>query len=273
MPRLSLNGAAVNYTEAGAGDPVVLLHAGGSSGAQWRGVVDRLGDSWRLLMPDFYGHGKSDSWTAPERLSHDDQARLVAAVIQDAGAGPAHLVGHSYGGASAVRLILGEMAPVRSLVLIEPMLAPLLRQAGEEALFAEYLNLAEGFLRFAERGDDAGAWRFFIDYRNGTGAWEALAAKAREGFLRRTDAVAKAFRSNLDNPTTLADCGTLGLSTTIVCGDRTTAPDRRVTEILREHVPDAHYVLIEGAEHMSPLTHADAVADVIRNHLARAAKS
>ena len=56
---------------------------------------------------------------------------------------------------------------------------------------------------------------------------------------------------------------------TVVCGEKTTAPDKRVTELLRENLPNARYVLIPGAEHMSPLTHPAEVAAIIKLHLER----
>ncbi|MEL0021998.1 MAG: alpha/beta hydrolase, partial [Rickettsiales bacterium] len=89
--------------------------------------------------------------------------------------------------------------------------------------------------------------------------------------LAQADATYKAFQSNLANPTTLSDCRSLNLPVTIVCGERTTAPDRRVTELLRDTIPGASYVVIPEAEHMSPLTHPQQVADIVARHLAKLA--
>ena len=41
--------------EAGAGAPVVCLHANASSSAQWRGLMDELSPTCRVLAPDGYG--------------------------------------------------------------------------------------------------------------------------------------------------------------------------------------------------------------------------
>ena len=59
-------------------------------------------------------------------------------------------VRHSYGGATAVRLVLRRPYLVRSLVLVEPLLATLLRDAGDP-LFGEYRDMAERFVRRARR--------------------------------------------------------------------------------------------------------------------------
>jgi hypothetical protein len=40
--------------------------------------------------------------------------------------------------------------------------------------------------------------------------------------------------------------GALSLPTLVMCGEKTTVPDRRVTEILRDHIPQCRYELIPG---------------------------
>jgi len=270
MPEFRYGNAAVHYGDNGNGAPLLLLHSGGSSGAQWRKAGDRL-TARRLLTPDFYGYGGTDGWRSDETLQHDDQADLVVAALANAGLAKTAIdvVGHSYGGAGAVRMVLRNLANVRSLVLIEPMLAPLLAEAGEDKLFSEYEFLAHGFLDRIRKGDESGAWEFFIDYRNGAGTWNGFPEKTQTRFLGQSVATYQAFESNLANPTTLSDCRTMSLPVTVVCGEMTTAPDRRVTELLRDTLPNARYVMIPDAEHMSPLTHPAEVAAIIETHLQR----
>ena len=267
MPAFSVAGIRVQYTESGAGPQVVLLHAGGSSGAQWRKAGAHLEDSFRLVVPDLIGFGETDSWPVPATLTHDGQARLVLAVLDRAGDGPVHVVGHSYGGSTAVRLLLAAPSRVARLVLIEPNLAGLLKEAGEAALYEEYRDLAETFIADAEAGQSERAWHRFFDYRNGAGSWESLPDRLRGRMLDQTMQTVAAYYSNLNNPTTLDDIRSISQPTLVLCGTATTAPDRRITEILRDTLPDCAYETISGAGHMSPLTHPDEVAAAIRRHL------
>ena len=62
---------------------------------------------------------------------------------------------------------------------------------------------------------------------------------------------------------------TLPTPLTLLRGTRTTACARRVVDHLSEHAKDAEVVELEGAGHMSPLTHADALGARLRTVLLR----
>ena len=70
-----------------------------------------------------------------------------------------------------------------------------------------------------------------------------------------------------DNPTTLDNLKVLDLPTMVLRGAETTAPDRRISEIVRDHIPGCGYEIIASAEHMLPVTHPGPVADAIMRHL------
>ncbi len=267
MAEIIIEGRRVFYFERGSGTPIVLLHAGAGSGKQWAKTAGLLEPRFRVIAPDLWGFGGTESWSAEPELTHDHQASLVAAVIQHLCKEPVCLVGHSYGGATAVRVILRNRELVQTAVLIEPILPFLLEFAGETELFREYLEMAQSFLRNATAGELDQAWRGFLDYRNGPGTWEALADAPRERFRAVTESTVAGFRSNLSNPTSLDELERFSVPTLVMCGDKTTVPDRRVAEILRDHIPRSRYELIPGAEHMSPLSHPEFVAEAIERHV------
>ena len=269
MSTADYQGISVHFSDTGTGVPVVLLHAGASSGAQWKGVVPLLGRQYRTIVPDLIGFGQTASWPGPAELTHDAQAGLASTVLNAVGVSSVHVVGHSYGGATALRFAVQDPERIRSLALIEPQVAPILLQAGEQALWQEYRSFAQRFIDLARQGDEELAWVTFIDVRNGPGSWERLPAKTRTHFLRITNQLIDAFASNLCNPTSLDDCRTITVPTLIVCGGATTAPDRRVTQILRDTIPNSEYAVIPDAGHMSPLTHPGEVAKLLLAHLSR----
>ena len=267
MAEISIEGRRVSYSECGSGACVVLLHAGAGSSKQWVKTAHLLEARFRVIAPDLWGFGGTEPWPADQELTHDHQALLVARVIQHRCKERVHLVGHSYGGATAVRLILRNSELVRTVVLIEPILTPLLQLAGEEKLFHEYFDMAQAFLGNVTAGNLDEAWRAFLDYRNGPGTWQALPEPSRERFRAMTGSTVAGFRSNLSNPTSLQDLEQLSLPTLVMCGEKTTVPDRRLTEILRDHIPQCRYEVIPGAEHMSPLSHPAIIAEAVERHI------
>ncbi|PPR25430.1 MAG: Soluble epoxide hydrolase [Alphaproteobacteria bacterium MarineAlpha10_Bin3] len=268
MPLFQYNGATVHYGDAGSGDIVVLMHAAGSSGAQWRGVLPHLTGRYRVITPDLYGHGRTDFWPDPDTLRHEDQAALLHAVLRDIGATSIDLVGHSYGGTTALRLMLQNPDLVRRFVIIEPMLLNLLVDAGEDDVLADLYTMAKGFLHNVEVRGPETAWKIFLDFRNGDGAWEGYPQKTRDNFLHRTQGHVANLKSNMKNQTPASELATIATPTLAVKTQDATGFDGRMVEILADAMPDCTLVTLKGCGHMVPLTHPELAAEVILGHIA-----
>jgi len=103
MSSIEIGGAHVAYCEQGSGEPVLLLHSSGSSGAQWRALIDRLSPRFRVIAPDLYGCGRTAPWPGGGAFQLAHEAEIACALLGRIGE-PAHIVGHSYGGATALHL-------------------------------------------------------------------------------------------------------------------------------------------------------------------------
>jgi lipase len=263
---IQFRGISAHFDSWGKGPPLILLHAGASSGAQWQRHVPLIGDDFRLIAPDLVGFGRTEAWRGPGELSHDLQADLVAAIVEQEVGGAVDVVGHSYGGATALRLALRHRRLVRSLVLIEPIVLSVLRDAGDP-LYGQGRRLGERFIELVDLGRREDAWALFVDHWNGEGTWAGLADTARERFLAQTAQTRAGYVSNLAYPPILAACRTIDVPTTIVRGAATTEVDCRIAEVLHETIPGSRYRTIVGAGHMSPFTHPADVARIVREHV------
>src|SRR5262249_46529024 len=97
------------------GETIVCLHGSGGNGAVFAGVLQELAAAPSPLAIDLPGHGRSrglDSLGSLERM-----AAFVGAFLDEWGIARAVLLGHSLGGAVALRLALDRPAAVRALVL------------------------------------------------------------------------------------------------------------------------------------------------------------
>jgi pimeloyl-ACP methyl ester carboxylesterase len=112
---LDVRGCRVRYLAAGAGEPLLLVHGLGGAAANWLALAPLLLPGRRVLVPELPGHGGSSPLpAAPTLNAYADRLGLLLA---HEGAAPAAVVGHSLGGAIALRLAIRRPESVGSLVL------------------------------------------------------------------------------------------------------------------------------------------------------------
>lgn len=122
---------------AGDGPPLLLLHGIGSSGASWWPVIDRLAERFRLIVPDWRGHGASDKPDSGYLLP--DYAADLAALIDAYQLERPLIVGHSLGG--MITLHWARQYPDRALrIVVED--SPLRRHPDVRGLFDGWIALA-----------------------------------------------------------------------------------------------------------------------------------
>ena len=177
---------------------------------------------------------------------------------------PAHLVGHSYGGAVALNAVRRFPRRVASLTLIEPVAFQLLRDADELDDWREVAALAEQHIALTAQGHDIEASRAFITYWMGSAAWQQMPTAVRDSVIRTMPKVAAEWRLMFALHDDLDTIAGIHAPTLLICGGRTRKPARRVMEKIRSALPETHYIEIADAGHMSPLSHPTVVAGAIR---------
>jgi pimeloyl-ACP methyl ester carboxylesterase len=259
--------AAPYWREAGSGPAVVCIHANASVSGQWRGLMDRLADRYRVLAPDCYGSGRSPDWPSADTIALQDEVDLLAPVFDAAGERFV-LVGHSYGAGIALRAALQMPRRVRAMVLYEPTLFALIGQEGPPP------NDADGIQDAVERagaaldaGDRDEAARCFIDYWMGEGAWARTPAERRPAIAEAVTRVRRWRHALVTEPTPLAAFRALAMPVLLLTGSRTTASARGVATRLLRTLPQVRHQEIGGVGHMAPVTHPDLVNDAIERWL------
>jgi pimeloyl-ACP methyl ester carboxylesterase len=111
-----LHGHRVNFTIAGQGPPVVLIHGVAGRAAQWDQVVQLLAAKHTVVAPDLLGHGESAKPRGDYSLgSHASGIRDLLVGLNIA---RASVVGHSLGGGIAMQFAYQFPERCERLVLV-----------------------------------------------------------------------------------------------------------------------------------------------------------
>jgi pimeloyl-ACP methyl ester carboxylesterase len=248
---------------------VVLLHSSMSSRSQWAPLMAAQEARFRFIALDLLGYGKSafPSEVAHEfSLAHEVDAMAAALAAHLEAGEPFHLVGHSYGGATALRLARQLRSRVLSLAVFEPVAFHLLSPQDPARIGIERVIAAIDMAPSQQA-----AARVFIDYWNGPGGFDKLPPALQQRFASQVAKVRLDFQALLGEPAALADMHVLNMPALVLRGEQAPTSTRRVADCLAAALPNATARQTPGG-HMAPLTHPDDVNRVITGFLNDAAR-
>lgn len=252
---------------------IFSLHCSGGTPGQWRALADRLGREARLFAPALIGYDPDEPWDPTLGPSLDDEARRIENLL-DLVAGPVDLVGHSFGGAVALRIAIRRPERIRRLVVYEPVLFGLLAGAPDDrAPLAEITSVAEAIRRAFDEDRPGHAASRFVDYWSGEGGWSALDARRRALVEARMAKVLAEFDALAADRVPLAAYGRLRRPVLWLEGGRSPMPVHAVRRRLLPVLPDVRIERLPDADHMGPLTRAGEVADLIAGFLLEEARA
>ena len=264
MPSLKIKDATIAYTDAGRGDTVLLLHGSASSRRMWQPLVERLATRYRVVAPDLVGYGESTPWREGLQATDYD---VVATFARELGC-PLHVVGHSYGGALALRAALANGSRVTSLALVEPAAFLMLDRVADRAALGEIEGIASRHIELAAAGDLDACAAHFMGYWIGAETWAAMAPETRARLTATMPKIASEFHL-IFRDRERYDVRRVRAPTLLVRGTRTTLAARTVIDRLGATLPSVDLVEVADAGHLLPVTHAARVNAAIETHLAQ----
>lgn len=286
-----VNGTTLAYREQGEGEPVVFVHGGLSDLRVWEQQLPTIGRSFRAIA-------YSRRYARPnEDIDRDADDQMLphvedlAAFLQEVDAAPAHLVGNSWGAFISLLTAIHHPGAVRSLVLAEPGVVPLLglsfppRPMEVLSLLVRRprlaLTIAQGGAREIgraekafRRGDDETGMRAFLHAVLG----EEFYRRLPESRLQQARENARTMRAQLlgTGPPPLGEEQVRGISapTLVMRGERSSAGIHLLMDLLEELLPNVERVEIPDASHDmhldNPLAVSDAILGFVTQHHERA---
>lgn len=237
----------------------LALHCTLGRGGAWRGLVAALGeDRVTVTAPDMLSHGDSPDWDRTGDY-HDRATQSVAPLLRPG----MDLIGHSFGATVALRLAALYPGQVRSLVLVEPVLFAAAR-LDQPALVDEMVDAERPIVAALLAGDEALAARLFNRrWSEGGPRWAEMPERMRAGLTRSIHVLAASHpailldRPGLTRPETLAR---VDLPVLLISGAASQPVVPVACAAMAARLADARHVVVPGAGHMVPVTHANETA-------------
>jgi pimeloyl-ACP methyl ester carboxylesterase len=116
-------------------------------------------------------------------------------------------------------------------------------------------------------GDYRGAVAGFVDYWNGPGTWDTMRPAVQKALIRWAPRRPLDFRALINDSTPASAYRGLNFPVLTLRGEHAPIPTRVIAEGLTELLPTSRLMVIDGAGHMGPLTHAPEVSALIVRHI------
>jgi pimeloyl-ACP methyl ester carboxylesterase len=253
------------FKEAGSGPTVLCLHSNASHSGQWRGLMDRLSDRFRVVAVDSYGSGRTAEWPSDRVIRLADEVELLQPLL-DSISGPLYLVGHSYGAAVALKAALLHPGRFAGLALYEPTFFALVDRITPRDVDGIRNAVSAGAERL-DADDGEGAARTFIDFWMGQGSWEGTPPERKPAVVQSVRNLRRWGHAVMTEPATLADLGAITVPVLLMTGQRSPRSSLSVAELLCTTWPEVRRVRFDQLGHMGPVTHPDPVNTEIARFL------
>ncbi len=286
LQRVMVNGVSLAYRQVGTGEPVVLVHGGLSDLRTWAAQLDPLGARCRVIAYSRRYARPNEAIVPGAADPMPVHVEDLVALLHTLRAAPAHLVGNSWGAFICLLTAIEHPDVVRSLVLEEPPLLPLVLGCGsrpQPAILARSLRrrpratlavLGFGLRTFApmawayRRGDAEGALQLFARGVLGRQAFTRLTAQRRQQMLESAAELRAEFRAGFP-PLTEGNLRAVRAPTLVLTGEHSPTIEGALSQWLAELLPEAEQVTVPGASHLMHEDNAAFVNDAIGDFVTR----
>lgn len=224
--------------------------------------ADREAPHLRLLAPALTGYAGTRRMDGQTRAEAEDGNALLHFIERTTRGGRVDLVGHSYGGATALSVTVARPELVRTLTLVEPVVFSVL-DAENPAGAGHLTTLASDQIDRITRGEFEAAAKALLEYWGGPRAWSALDGARRTRIAALMPKIATEWRYLLSGRPEPESIARVRVPVRIFCGELTTPAAHAIAASLRVLLPKSEYSCIPFAGHMLPLTHARVVNPMI----------
>lgn len=239
--KAQIDGGELAYDVRGSGPALVLLHAFPFDRRMWAEELARLSEARRVIAVDLRGFGESPLWGEP---TVDDYADDVVRLLDVLGVPMASVLGLSMGGYVALALAARHRGRVAALVLCDT------RAAAD----SEVARAAREATMRQVRSDGSAAFLDGVPERLlSRHASDDLRQRVRDLCVDRAESILAGTRALAGRSDRTPLLPTLDVPTLVLCGGEDTTSPAPEMRAMAQAIPDAEYVELAGAGHLSNL--------------------
>lgn len=265
--QLETPGAQLHVWQTGHGDPLVLVHGTGTDHTIWDQLLPHIVESHTVIRYDRRGYGVSVHDPVRDYRVHISDLQILLEHL-----GPAHVVGWSSGGNTALGAAVKRPDLFRSLTVLEapfragrspsPALITALLRANVQKMFGKRKAAAASFFRVVSLRTD------------GPSGWDRLPAETQTALLGNAVQVMAEFRISNHGP--LCDFIPLGslnglhaVPVAWAVGSHSPSIYRKLRRHALKRMPGATEHVFDDASHFALVETPSTVAQLIKDTAAR----
>ena len=286
MAKISINDYEFEYIEKGSGAPVIFVHGGISDYRIWKNQIEPFSKSYKVIAYSRRYHYPYEQKENVSDYTIGLHAKDLAAFIRTLNLKGVNLIGNSYGAYTSLTTAMDNPDLIKTLVLNEPPVLPLLVSNPDNplqilSLFFRDFSTAKNFMNFGlkhmkpamkalkENQMEKGV-RLFADGALGEGRYEKLPNEAKATFMDNAASLKAELLGPGFPPFPKESARTLSIPTLFVYGEYSPKFLYAISDLLLKILPNSEKVIIPKASHLThgenPIVYNEKVLEFLSGH-------
>jgi pimeloyl-ACP methyl ester carboxylesterase len=286
MAIINIDGTSIEYVEKGKGTPVIFVHGSLNDYRIWKDQMEPFSKQYRAIAYSRRYHypneWKKDGSDYSLNLHVNDLVEFIRALKLD----KVHLAGSSYGAYTSLITAINNPGLVKSLVLGEPPVLPLLVSDPDSPLkilsllFRDFtsakifMNFGLRYMKPAQKALknsrlEEGV-RLFANGALGEGGYDKLPEELKSTFMDNAPSLKVELLGEGFPPFPETEAGKLAIPALFVYGENSPKLFHAISDKLMKILPNSEKVVIPNASHLThgqnPVVYNEKVLEFLSRH-------
>jgi len=249
-----VNGDSLHYIDIGKGDAVIFVHGTLDDYRLWQMQMDTFAKNHRVIA-------YSRRYAYPNKQMNNDSADYTPAIhakdlaefIKSLNLGPVHLVGHSYGAYTALLTTMEHPELVKTLMLGEPPVMPLLQNIpGGDTIIRNFMiaSISPAADAFRSGNNEKGVSVFIGGVTGDSSFFSKMPPEAQAMIMSNVlELRGIALTKNIFPPVSCDDLKKIKTPVLIMTGEKTLLLFSAINEELSKCLVNKEKVILSNATH------------------------